>query len=311
MEMVSKVSIVVPAMNRKDEVVACLISIQKTDYPNYEVVVVDDASTDGMPLEVEGKFKDVKLIRNYENRGAAISRNLGAGSSEGEYIFFLDSDTVIEEGTVQELVNGFGAFPGTGVVVPMIYYHEERDRIWFAGARISLVTSKAKYRGLGDLDRGQFHRVEVINNGHPPCAFMVKREVFDAVGGFDATFFMGFEESDLAKHIENQGYHIVFNPRAKVWHKIPRLRYESKLREFLFYVSFRNERIAYHTSRNRIRYMKRYAGKIRLSLFVTLFLPASLVVYAIKCVFSKRLAMLVSIFRGSVDGLKDLCLRGS
>jgi GT2 family glycosyltransferase len=305
MEKVPKVSIVIPTMNRKDEVVECLRSVEKTNYPNYAVIVVDDATTDGTLEEIKRSFRDVRVIRNDENKGAAASRKIGLENSDGEYIMFLDSDTIVDDKAVEELVNGFAVFPEAGLVAPIIYF-EERDRIFYAGAKISLLTSKAVFRELGRKDKGQFNKIEIIKNGHAPTAFMVKREAIHAAGGFDSTFYMGFEESDLAKRIEKLNYQIVFNPKAKVWHQDPTPKYKSKLSEFLFYICFRNEKIAYYTSKNRIRYMKRHANRINLSLFLTLFLPASLLIYSIKCVFSRRPAMLASIFKGSFDGLKSL-----
>lgn len=306
----SKVSIIIPSKNRKQDVLDCIASLKESTYPSYEVIVVDDASDDGTIQEIQKLFPDIRLIRNETVKGAAFSRNKGAEISSGEFLFFLDSDTVVDGLCIGKLTKVFSEYPSAGLVAPMIYYFEDKKRIWFAGASISLLTSKAYYRDIDKLDDGRFSDVEVIKNGHAPTAYMIKNTVFDQVRGFDSTFFMGFEESDLAKRIENAGYKIMFAPMAKVWHKIPVLgnQYNNKLLEFLFYISFRNPNIAYHTSKNRIRYMGRYAGSLSFVVFLVVYLPVSLIVYMLKSFLSFQPRMGFSILLGSIDGLKDTLL---
>ncbi len=299
------VSVIIPTMNRKDEVIECLDFVAKSNYPSFEVIVVDDASSDNTPDEIRRIFDWVHLIVSPQNNGAAISRNLGANYATGKYLFFLDSDAVINESTIENLINGFDTFPNAGMVSPIIYYYDDKDKIWYAGATINLLTSKAKYREIGKTDVGQFNQMEIIPSGHAPTAFMVKAQAFQDTGGFDINFYMGFEESDLAKRIETLGYAIVFNPGAKAWHRIPTLHFNNPLSEFLTYTSYRNSKIAYHTSKNRISYMRRYAGKTNFSLFLAFFLPASIAIYTMKCILGWNPGLLTSIFRGTFDGLKS------
>ncbi len=306
----AKVSIIIPTRNRKDDILACLASLKENTYPNYEIIVIDDASDDGTTAEIPKKFPDVLLIRNEISEGAPFSRNRGAEISSGEYLFFLDSDTVVDRICIDELTKVFRDYPSAGLAAPIIYYFEDNKRIWFAGARISLLTSKAHYRGIGKLDDGRFSNVEVLENGHAPTASMIKRVLFNEVGGFDHTFFIGFEEPDIAKRIEKAGYKIMFAPTSKVWHKVPVLeyKYKNRLSEFLFYISFRNPNIAYHTSKNRVRYMKRYTNSLIFIVFLILFLPISVVIYLQKSILSWQPEMALNIMKGSIDGLKTALL---
>lgn len=301
-----KISIIIPTHNRKEEVLSCLESIKKIDYPNYEVVVVDDCSTDSSQEAIKKKFSEVKLIKNGNRLGAAASRNKGIKNSTGEYLFFLDSDTEVEPDILTKLLNGFEKYPGAGMVTPMIYYYEDKKRIWYAGGQINLLTSKAEFRCMNEIDRGQFSCIEVLKNGHAPTAFMVSRAAINKDGSFNTNLFMGFEEPFLAKKLERSGFQIIFNPKAKMYHKIRFPKYKNRLSEFLFdiSVSFRNENIAFHTSKNRIIYMRTYASWKNFLLFLIFFLPSCLLIYTFKGLCSSRIRMILSIFLGTLTGLR-------
>lgn len=307
-----RISIIIPTRNRVEDLLDCLKSLKRINYPNYEIIVIDDYSEDNTIFHVQNQYPDVILVINKRNEGAAISRNKGASVASGKYLFFLDSDTEVDRQCLDELILAFIKRPSAGLVAPRIYYFGDRKRIWYSGATISLLTSMAHYKDIGKVDDGTFSDIEVIKNGHAPTAFMIKKEVFDEVNGFDPSFFMGLEEADLARRIEKAGYEIILAPMAKVWHKIPVLewKYKSKFSEFLFYISFRNATIAYHTSKNRIRYMKRHAGLLNFVIFLAIFLPLSAFVYVLKSVLSKQYMMGIYIIKGSIDGLRVI-LRSS
>lgn len=307
MDKLPLVSIIIPVYNRLAELQACLGSVRRLNYSNLEIIVVDDCSSQDPMAAVSAQFPAVRVLRHRQNAGAAQSRNDGARAARGEYLFFLDSDTAVHPELIRELVRSFINFPRAGLVAPMIYYHGERQRIWYAGATVSLLTSQAHYRGINEWDRGQFP-VGVLVNGHAPTAAMVRADIFQRIGGFDSSpdFYMGFEEPDLAKRIEKAGFLIVFNPRAKLWHKIPVPKFQGhSAKEFFYYISFRNPKIAYTTSRNRVTYMRRYAPKLNYFIFRLIFLPLSLAIYWLKSACSHQPEMWQSIRQGTCDALKQ------
>ncbi len=302
-----KISVIIPVYNRREEVAECLRTVFSSDYDNYEVVVVDDCSRDGTVAYLSRNFPAVKLLANKENHGAAFSRNAGARVASGQILFFLDSDTAIAPDTLSKTAEIFARYPDAGLVAPIIYYFCDPKRIWYAGAFIDQWTSRAHYRGINEIDRGQYREGE-IPNGHAPTASAIKREVLFRAGLFEERedFYMGFEEPDLAKRIERQGGRLIFAPAVKVWHKIPVPEFkDSRAREFLFYISFRTPKVAYTTSRNRVTYMRRYAPKFNYFVFRLVFLPLSLAIYWLKSVCSHQPDMWKNIWRGTRAALKQ------
>ena len=89
------VSVVIPVKNRKNDALECLSSLQKQTYRNFEVLIIDDGSRESIAGFLEGNYKDLKVIRNKQSRGAAYAKNQGIMQSTGEYVWFLDSDTIV------------------------------------------------------------------------------------------------------------------------------------------------------------------------------------------------------------------------
>jgi len=300
-----RISIIIPVHKRRDLITECLDSVNLINYPNYEVIVVDDKSGDGTVNYLRKKFPNVTVVENNINSGASRSRDNGAQKATGDFLFFLDSDTVVDRNILFEFMKTSSLYPRAGLIAPMIYYYCDKKRIWYAGAFIDMVTSQAKYRGIDQIDRGQFSE-GLLPGGHAPTAALIKADVFKKSGGFSCpgSFYMGFEEPDIAKRIELQGHSIVFNPKAKLWHKITLPEHKSGLSSFLFYISFRNPKIGYSTSRNRVVFMKKYAQKFNYLLFRLFFLPLSLIIYWIKCRLTNQGEMWKNIRQGTKDGIK-------
>lgn len=303
-----KISIITPVYKRQAEISTCLLSLQRSKYANREIIVIDDNSADGTDDYLRQHFPEVKLLVNKQNRGASFSRHAGAVAATGEILFFLDSDTVVAPDTLTTLAAAFEKYPQAGLVAPIIYYRSDPKRIWFAGATISLLTSQAFYRGSNEIDRGQY-REGIFPNCHAPTAAAIKRQAYFAAGGFDEKrgFYMGFEEPDLAKRIEQKGYQIVFTPRAKVWHDLTVPPFKNSWQRFWrdITISFRNEKIAFTTSRNRITYMRRYAPPFNYVVFLIVFLPLSVALYFIKSLVPHRWDLWRGVWRGTLAGLKQ------
>lgn len=288
-----KVSIVIPTYNRRKDVLECLRSLQKLRYPNYEIIVVDNGSTDGTGDAIERLFPEVKPVTSNRNLGVTGGRNLGAKHSSGEYIFFLDHDTTVDRNALNELMSVMQSDPNIGIVGPAIYYYNDPKRVWALGTSINMLTAKVSFNQGGKIDNGQF--VKAIKVQVLPTALLVKREVIDKVGLFDDIFFAVYEDTDFCFRVKEARYKVSCVSTAKVWHKVSLNECEQLLGVL---------RRAYYVARNRVIFMKKHSPKVNFIIFLTFFMPVYTIYYTLLALkyFQPRYA--VNYWRGVLVGLK-------
>lgn len=285
-----KVSIVIPTYNRKQDVLECLASSQNLDYPNFETIVIDNGCTDGTSEAIEQRFPDVKLVRNDKNLGVTGGRNLGAKYVNGEYIFFLDHDTIVNRQTISELVSVMEKNPRIGAAGPIVFYYHDPTRISALGTSISLLTGRVSFNFTGLVEDCQLNKiveVQVI-----PVAILIRRETLDKVGMFDDIFFAVYEDTDFCFRIRENGYQTVCIPRAKIWHKISS--------------DFRNQNVAildraYYVARNKVIFMRKHSKYF--PAFIMIFLPIYLVYFSLLSVICMKGNWLKNYIKGLVTGL--------
>ena len=132
-----KVSIAIPTYNRKNKLKRLLNSISESTFKDYEIIVVDDASTDGTESMIKEEYPYVKYIKHEKPTLVAKSRNDAIEASEGDYIFFIDDDNVIERNTIEELVKFIESHEEVGTVAPVTCYYSSPDTVMYAGAILS------------------------------------------------------------------------------------------------------------------------------------------------------------------------------
>ncbi len=209
-------SAIIVNYNTKELVENCLNSIfTHCDDGSFEIIVIDNASQDGSVEMFKNNFKDkVKLIANSRNAGFGSANNQGAKIARGEYLFFLNSDTIIKNNILVELEKSFLRDENIGAVAPKLFLEDGGEQPYAFGNFPSLASavfekfkSSAKYRS---------NPFEV--DWASGAALAVKKNVFEKLGGFDKKFFMYFEDIDLCKRIKEAGYKILVNPRASLTH---------------------------------------------------------------------------------------------
>ena len=209
-------SVVVLNWNGRDCIRLCLRSLLSQTYSNYEVIVVDNASTDGSAEIVEEEFPEVRLIRNKRNLGFAAGNNVGIKAARGEFIVLFNNDAFADENWLARLVDEVSRDPKVGIASGPIYYCEPKDVVWCAGARLDLATGMAwhlaqyerEFTPCGDVDY------------FPACALLVKREVFDRIGLLDERFFVYAEDPDFCLRARWAGFRLKFVPDAVVYHRV-------------------------------------------------------------------------------------------
>lgn len=301
------VSIVIPTHNRKEKLVRLLCSIFEGNYPRnkLEVIVVDDASTDGTCEVVKRRFPEVKVIRNKRELFLAGSRNVGIKSAKGKYIFLIDDDNVVDKNCILELVETMEKDSSIGIVAPIMYYLSQPHRIWCAGVKRCMFSSLTKIIGRGSVDNGQLDKL--LESDDFPNAFMVRREVFREVGLFNEFEFpIHYDEADFGERARRKGYKVVCNTKAKVWHDV-HLTGKRKVLSGIFHIH--SELRAYYAGRNRVIFHKKYSSRGQFLVFITLFnwiftaYYLGVILFGSKVSIKERIKIARSYVRGILDGL--------
>lgn len=218
------VYIIVLNWNGRADTEECVRSCQKATYPRFRILIVDNGSSDGSEEFLRGRFGDVEFLQTGANLGFAGGNNRGieyALARGAEYIWLLNNDTVVAPEALTELVRVFEANGRAGIVGSKIYYHDDPDRVWFAGGWINYRRGSTGHTGEGEKDDGQFAEVREVDY-ITGCSLMISREAIAAVGLMDERYFLLFEEVDWNERVKASGYKVLLAPGSRVWHRISR-----------------------------------------------------------------------------------------
>jgi GT2 family glycosyltransferase len=229
MENKLKLSIVTVSWNVKEALINCLRSIEENrPCDEYEVIVIDNASKDGTVEAIRRDFPEVKLVINTENRGFAAANNEGIQESRGQYILFLNPDTIVHPCSLDILVKFMDDNADVGACGPKLLNADgttQPSARRFPTFRGSLYCHTA-FRFLG-IFRGQYKNWLMKDFDYERsmdvdqlmgAALMVRSSVIGQVGRMDERFFIYYEEVDLCYRIKQAGWRIVFLPQAVIGH---------------------------------------------------------------------------------------------
>ena len=211
-----KVSIIIPNWNGLRFVGMCLDSLKKSTFEGYEVIVVDNGSTDGSRELIERDYAWVRLLKLPENLGFATACNRGIQASKGNYISLLNNDIEVEPDWIEKLYEGMQRHPECGMGTSKMMFLDQRDTFYNTGDLFHAWSSGGG-RGQGEKDVGQYDREELIF-GACAGAGIYRRELFDTIGIFDEDFFIFAEDVDLNMRSQLRGFKAVYLPEAKVYH---------------------------------------------------------------------------------------------
>ena len=213
-----RIGVIVLHYRHKNQTVACIKSIQKSDFKDYHIILVDNASGDSFEDDLID-WKDVSFIKSDKNTGYSGGNNLGikkALSEKDDYIFVLNPDTTIEKDTMGNLLKGMEK-ENADLASPKIYFADTK-KIWYAGSNFDFANVLGSHRGVNEEDRGQYDEA-IPTDGVTGGAFMAKREVFATVGLFDDRYFLYYEDADLSFRTIKAGFKIMYIPSSVVYHK--------------------------------------------------------------------------------------------
>ena len=233
------VSIIIVNFNGKELLKRCLTSLLTTNYPNFEIIVVDNASTDGSVESIKKLFGScpyIKIVENRENSGHAEGCNIGARVAKGRYLVFLDSDTESKaEDWLWELVKVMESDESIGLAQAKVVLAEDKRRLDYVCVAIDALGTWAATYGLKEDKLKENFEILAASSG---CC-IVRREVFNEAGGFDSDYFIYDDDTDLSLRARLLGYKILLVPSAVIVHRGGVLRGI-------------NQRTVYHSAKNRM-----------------------------------------------------------
>jgi GT2 family glycosyltransferase len=214
----SKISVVIPSWNGRECLPMILSSLEGQTSSDFDVTVVDNASSDGSVGYVHDEWPRVRVVALAENVGYASAANQGIAATQGAYVALFNDDMEIEASWLERMADELDADPGLGVVTSKILFHGDRNTIYQAGFEYYTYGWCAT-RGAGETDEGQYdQRLPTI--GGTGAASVWRREAIERSGGFDADYFMYCEEVDLGLRILLAGYRGLCVPEPVGYHVV-------------------------------------------------------------------------------------------
>lgn len=211
-------SVILPNFNGETLLPTVIGALVAQRFSDFEVIVVDDASTDGSVAWLEEHAPHVRLVVNRSNRGFVASCNSGADIARGKVLVFLNSDTEPDAGWTEALATAVCTLPRAGILASKLLLFDRRDTLHSAGDGMGM-DGIPHNRGVWEVDRGQYDTQTAVFGG---CggAVAYRRELWQALGGFDESFWMYLEDADFAFRAQLLGWDAAFVPEARVYHHL-------------------------------------------------------------------------------------------
>ena len=220
------ISIITVNYNGLNDTCALIDTIPFDEY-SLEVIVVDNASREDEASVISERYPQVKVIRSNKNLGFAGGNNLGIKAALGDYLFFVNNDTLFFRGTrcevrgagIDSLIERLKSNPHIGAVCPKIRFAWDDAPIQFAGyTPLSSITIRNHPIGFGESDKGQYNEAHPTPYAHG-AAMMVKKEVIEKAGLMPEDYFLYYEELDWSMMMRRAGYEIWYEPTFTIFHK--------------------------------------------------------------------------------------------
>ncbi|MGH9159936.1 MAG: glycosyltransferase family 2 protein [Vicinamibacteraceae bacterium] len=210
------VSVVVVTHNSADDITRCLSSLRLQTWPRWELIIVDNASTDDTVARVQSSCPQARLIQSGENVGYAAGNNIGFAEARGDVLAVLNPDTQVSPGWLEPLVEALAHDPRVGLATPKIALIDRPDRINACGNAVTFA-GLTVCRGLEAPVTAytQAEDVAAVSG----AAFVIRRDVLDAIGGFNDSFFTYYEDTDLSLRARVAGWRCRFVPASLVQHE--------------------------------------------------------------------------------------------
>lgn len=214
-----KCSIVIVNYKSKEYLQKCIRSIENKLFKNkdalfpFEIIVVNN---DPKPLKIRPNNPlDVRVINNPKNIGYGGANNIGAKNAFGEYLFFLNPDTVLLDSSIAKMIRQLDKHKEVGIIGPRIIdYYRKAPQPWTCGTKTDLANIIFKNTINKPWNKKRAVNVDWVSG----TALLIRKDLFEQVGGFDENFFMYFEDQDLCLRVKKSGKAIIFCPHSVILH---------------------------------------------------------------------------------------------
>lgn len=196
----------------------CLDSVLRTDYPNFEVIFVDNGSTDlSTDFVKENYGSTIKVVRNESNLGFSEGFNTGMRSSKGKYLALLSNDMTVDPNWLDTIIKIMETEPKTGLAGFKRLVYGTKDLLDGIGGNLYLC-GRVKLVGTNEMDRGQYNALKT-DMDYIGGAMVLRRKTLKDAGLFDPSYIIFSEDCDLCYRIRKCGYETVYVPAAIIWHR--------------------------------------------------------------------------------------------
>lgn len=250
------VAIAILNYNGYEVTAQCLDSLAELDYPNFEVILVDNGSEDGSPAFFKEKYPETTLIENEENLGFTGGNNTAIACAlkrDFDYVLLLNNDTIVDPSFLTKMIEVAEAREDVGMLNPKIFFYDFPELLWYGGGRISFFKGVEHFgfqqKVTPELD---CEREVTFITG---CAFLIKRKVLEEVGPLDDRLFIYCEDLDWSFRVREAGYKGLYVPQAVIWHMEGIDSKKSKSNAFRKRLGTRNLLFVFHAHFPRLKFL--------------------------------------------------------
>jgi GT2 family glycosyltransferase len=217
-----KVIVLALNYNGKPLLYDCITSYLANDYPNFEMVVIDNGSQDGSEEYVKSNYPKVTCIQTGKNLGYSGGFNVGLKyafiEKKSDYVLITNNDVKADTKIISELVKVAQTDEKIGFVTGKVYYFDQPNTLQTVGKKLDPIRWNGEHLGAHEKDTGQYE--EISERAFADDIFtLVSANLYSETGGYDTTFFLQCEEYDWQARAKKLGYKIYYTPYAKIWHK--------------------------------------------------------------------------------------------
>lgn len=298
--MKKKVSIVLVNYNTTQDTIECIKSLEKIDYNNFDIIVVDNKSRQDEFYELDKFIKNIKnciLISSDKNGGFAYGNNIGiklAKKRKSDYILLLNSDTEVEKDFLNYLVATIEEdVKSIAIAIGKINYYYDKKKIWYGGGIINWRNYTGVHFGENQSDNGQCDIKKEITFA-TGCAMLINANINTDIT-LPEEYFMYYEDVDFCARLVNEGFKIIYEPKAVIYHKVG-VAGGGEMSPFTLRWS----------NRGRIIFMNKYKNQttklnmiiIKNKFYITRFIKS------IVLICKKENKKAIELIRGTLDGIK-------
>ena len=270
----------------------CIESLERSDYPDRLIIVIDNGSTDGSAERLARDFPEVALLRNEKNLGFARGSNQGirwAMEQGFDYALILNNDTLAAPNMISSMVAAAETRHDLAAVSPKIFFADTPERLWFTVGEANLWSGVFSNPAYNALDDGRYDSQREMG-WMVGCCVLIPRKIAETVGGFDERFFAYCEDVDWSLRCRKAGFGLLYCPEARLWHKVSASgsRHSAVMR--------------YLMTRNHLWAIRMHASALQF-LCVLLWLPLRSSKRILQAIKVREWACITAELRGLRDGL--------